>query len=623
MNLQIVSPSGLVYNTFNNVVNIDTSDISECASVTETLSVSVSTDSSSAPSASSPSASAPSATASSPPSDFHISGAYSATGCALQTNDESLTAGFQATFYNYLLLNDLFDYQYIANGYTVAPIIGRANRITNPNYSLGLIGSILLSGIYNQVTVAAGLGYVNELTGYFYAKESGTYTFNLNNVDDAAMVWFGNNDAFTCCQPGVIPGGSVSGALLYSYGHRVSVNVDLEAGNYYPMRVVLLNVVGTSELDFSVITPAGTVLHDDWTSWVFSIANTQNNVCDTSEDTSSSITSGTPSTTAGAASSNTSGNDSSNTSASSNTSGTDSTATSGTASSNTSGTDSTATSGTASSNTSGAAAATMSGSGSSSTRSTGSLVSNSNGTSGTASSKTSSSGSIIASGAGTGSTATSGPDSSSSNGSGSNGAGSGSDASNSGSGSNGSGSNGSGSGSGSNGLGSGSDASHSGSGSSGSGSNGSGSGSGSGSDSGSNGSDSGSNGSGSGSSGSGSGGSGSGGSGSNGSGSNGSGSNSSGSNSNSGGSNGSGLDQFGQTTQYWAGSVTTTSLYPTKTKNSANTPVSTTIEIVLIPSSSTSASNNQPSISVEFNAAVSNTAPHQYVLGLTLLLLAL
>ena len=56
MNFQIVSPSGLVYNTFNNVVNIDTSDISECASVTETLSVSVSTDSSSAPSASAPSA---------------------------------------------------------------------------------------------------------------------------------------------------------------------------------------------------------------------------------------------------------------------------------------------------------------------------------------------------------------------------------------------------------------------------------------------------------------------------------------------------------------------------------------------------------------------------------------
>ncbi|GAV30694.1 hypothetical protein PMKS-004213 [Pichia membranifaciens] len=126
---------------------------------------------------------------------------------------------------------------YYANSYTEQSVIGTAHGITSPNYSIH--GGIHTDTIYNDVKINSGLGYVNQLTGYFYAQESGLYAFTIKNVNDGAMIWFGNSYAFSCCQPDDIPYNSDIGALIYTVGDDITAYVHFDAGQYYPMRIVL------------------------------------------------------------------------------------------------------------------------------------------------------------------------------------------------------------------------------------------------------------------------------------------------------------------------------------------------------------------------------------------------
>lgn len=65
--------------------------------------------------------------------------------------------------------------------------------------------------IYDEVKVVSKNGHVNQLTGYFYARESGIHATKIKNVNAGAMIWFGNDYAFACCQPDNIPYDSEQG----------------------------------------------------------------------------------------------------------------------------------------------------------------------------------------------------------------------------------------------------------------------------------------------------------------------------------------------------------------------------------------------------------------------------
>ncbi|MDC6273980.1 PA14 domain-containing protein, partial [Lacticaseibacillus paracasei] len=205
--------------------------------------------------------------------DNTLTGVNQATGCSLEPHYFSTANGFHATFYDYGIGN-VFDKKYYANSYTTEHVIGTAHSVTNPNYSVGWGQQV----IYSKATIDAGGGYVNQLTGYFRPKTSGLHVFKIKNVNDGAMVWFGNNDAFACCQPDDIPYDSQNGALFFTTGDDVTAYVHFDAGKYYPMRVVLVNMLLSSVLDIEVITP-DVVLSSDWSDYVISITDIQDGAC--------------------------------------------------------------------------------------------------------------------------------------------------------------------------------------------------------------------------------------------------------------------------------------------------------------------------------------------------------
>ncbi|ODQ45033.1 hypothetical protein PICMEDRAFT_160624 [Pichia membranifaciens NRRL Y-2026] len=328
LQFQIVDPNGNIIDNFQNVYNFPLSAIEGCKSTTRTDDASVSTVTVIAASdtvmyspttdaagstyyvkevvVASPTATVSQALTSSTTythSHAVLTGNSSATGCNFDLARVSTTPGFHATFFKYECCN-VNNSKYYANSYTEQSVIGTAHGISSPNYSIH--GGIHTDTIYNDVKINSGLGYVNQLTGYFYAQESGLYAFTIKNVNDGAMVWFGNSYAFSCCQPDEIPYNSDIGALIFTTGDDVTAYVHFDAGQYYPMRIVLVNILLDSQLDIMVVTPS-VILHDNWSDWVYSISDVESGACPYSSSSSSSSSSATSSNTSGASSGASSG----------------------------------------------------------------------------------------------------------------------------------------------------------------------------------------------------------------------------------------------------------------------------------------------------------------------------
>jgi len=93
------------------------------------------------------------------------------------------------------------------------------------------------------------------LTGYFYAQESGHYTFNLV-ADDLAYLSFGAGNAFECCdEEGTVSDPEAFDLIvIWKADNNMSgsVSYNLEAGVYYPIRLLYANrdYHGTLELSF-------------------------------------------------------------------------------------------------------------------------------------------------------------------------------------------------------------------------------------------------------------------------------------------------------------------------------------------------------------------------------------
>ncbi|KAL6801580.1 GLEYA domain-containing protein [Trichoderma sp. SZMC 28012] len=89
--------------------------------------------------------------------------------------------------------------------------------------------------------------------GYIYARQTGTYTFTLNLVDDAAYIWIGP-EAYSGWT-----GDNADLKAVYNNGPATGTfTADLQEGQYYPFRIVYGQGPRIAEFDIEVSAPDGT-----------------------------------------------------------------------------------------------------------------------------------------------------------------------------------------------------------------------------------------------------------------------------------------------------------------------------------------------------------------------------
>ncbi|KAL6793278.1 GLEYA domain-containing protein [Trichoderma sp. SZMC 28013] len=97
--------------------------------------------------------------------------------------------------------------------------------------------------------------------GYIYARQTGTYTFTLNLVDDAAYIWIGP-EAYSGWT-----GANADLKAVYNNGPATGTyTVDLQEGQYYPFRIVYGQGPRIAEFDITVSAPDGTTFLSSDTS---------------------------------------------------------------------------------------------------------------------------------------------------------------------------------------------------------------------------------------------------------------------------------------------------------------------------------------------------------------------
>ncbi|CAK7901225.1 hypothetical protein CAAN4_C11012 [[Candida] anglica] len=172
----------------------------------------------------------------------------------------SMSSGLKVNFYPYTLSDKktMASVEYVSTGYTKNAILKTIDRVSNINFNWQWPywpwdKGVHYGYIYNYYTTASN--FTTELTGYYYAQKTGTHTFFLADIDDSAAFFIGNGVAFNCCedQPASNPS---------QYTFFVSEGVGstrgtayLQAGNYYPIRVVYSQAVAQAALNFQVTDP--------------------------------------------------------------------------------------------------------------------------------------------------------------------------------------------------------------------------------------------------------------------------------------------------------------------------------------------------------------------------------
>ncbi|KAK4066059.1 uncharacterized protein Triagg1_8368 [Trichoderma aggressivum f. europaeum] len=97
--------------------------------------------------------------------------------------------------------------------------------------------------------------------GYIYARQTGTYTFTLNQVDDAAYIWIGP-EAYSGWT-----GANADLKAVYNNGPATGTyTVNFREGQYYPFRIVYGQGPRIAEFDITVSAPDGTTFLSSATS---------------------------------------------------------------------------------------------------------------------------------------------------------------------------------------------------------------------------------------------------------------------------------------------------------------------------------------------------------------------
>jgi hypothetical protein len=105
-------------------------------------------------------------------------------------------------------------------------------------------------------TYIPSTGYiVLQHRGYIFAPISGTYTFTVHNGDNDVLIWLGANaySGYTKANAALIDADFLT-------GQDYSTTLQLEAEQWYPLRVMYANSGGPGELDLTITAPDGTVI---------------------------------------------------------------------------------------------------------------------------------------------------------------------------------------------------------------------------------------------------------------------------------------------------------------------------------------------------------------------------
>ncbi|GMM27443.1 hypothetical protein DAMA08_001590 [Martiniozyma asiatica (nom. inval.)] len=174
----------------------------------------------------------------------------------------SVTPGMKARFFSYSYNDqtDVSDPAFYASGYTNGGLVTTA-LVEDPNFYYTEHPSTTATANIYGVDIEA-TNFAMDLTGYFYAEESGLYAFDMTVIDDGAMIWMGSG-GFNCCDPDLSTLGSADTSVLFATknfnGETASQEswVFLEAGFYYPIRIVYINALSDGAMQFTITDPKG------------------------------------------------------------------------------------------------------------------------------------------------------------------------------------------------------------------------------------------------------------------------------------------------------------------------------------------------------------------------------
>lgn len=222
------------------------------------------------------------------------------TACLPQNQVQS---GFKANFYQYDFGDETTyaDPAYMAGEYSQRELLGTKTNINNILMAYGMKCELWDGHIvypkkpqnfdYSQCTNndyiytqqrgniygynLNATDFTVELTGYFLAPQTGTYTFAFNHVDDSAIFNFGQGVAFDCCNQDDAANGNTDfsiNAIKPNNGPtgHMETSVDLEANYYYPIKIVFTNTEQIAMLYTTVTLPNGKLIENDFSGYVFS-----------------------------------------------------------------------------------------------------------------------------------------------------------------------------------------------------------------------------------------------------------------------------------------------------------------------------------------------------------------
>ncbi|CAK7892125.1 hypothetical protein CAAN3_01S08614 [[Candida] anglica] len=176
-------------------------------------------------------------------------------------------SGFRAVAYPYVLYDLITsaEVEFVGGGYKNQSSIASIDVVPSININWEKPGDPFTMGIaYGKLYGGPNITMSNftvELQGYYYAKESGSYTFALQQIDDTAAVFIGAGTAFDCCKD--TPSGNSTDFQIFatkpSDGDPAdnSKTVEMFADTYYPVRIIYVNIISQAVFNIQVTSPDG------------------------------------------------------------------------------------------------------------------------------------------------------------------------------------------------------------------------------------------------------------------------------------------------------------------------------------------------------------------------------
>lgn len=176
-------------------------------------------------------------------------------------------SGFDAIFYEYPLFVG-YDENFIKHGYRSNKEVASTTGVTDINFYNNPGNTKAHKGkIYGQEIYVSNFSL--QLTGYFYADQSGYYEVIFTGTDDGLVMYMGEG-AFSCCNSSYIDTSDLNNEVIYTTGSIGNGDKDtfatrfiyLQEGFYYPVRISYVNMVYWAEMNLVVTKPDGTNITD-------------------------------------------------------------------------------------------------------------------------------------------------------------------------------------------------------------------------------------------------------------------------------------------------------------------------------------------------------------------------